>query len=64
MMCSIVYSHLMMCSMVSYLDVGQMMLYSLSNNFKRVPRKVLWLATRVVCVPEWIVAIVQVMSNG
>ena len=36
----------------------------LENAFIKVPPKVLWWAMHVACVPEWIVVIVQAMSNG
>ena len=69
----------MICSLVSCLDVGQLMLSSLSDNFKKhfwpkiktfillssiLKRHRLWWAMRVVGVPEWIVVIAQAMYNG
>ena len=36
----------------------------LEKAFSRVPHKVLWWAMRDADVPEWIIAIVQVMYNG
>ena len=76
----------MIYSLVSCLDRGQLMLSSLSDNFKKnfldknknlyfaiidlekafdwVLRKVLWWATCVEGLSEWIVVIVQAMYNG
>ena len=37
---------------------------NLEKTFNRVPRKVLWWALCVVCIPEWLVKVVQAMYVG